>query len=98
MQLKSKNNNMLLFVKYLKNGRGKTRLAKSIGVAAAVSLYKCFVEDILSSLQGLNAHIWICYYPESAKDDMAVWRFLRPAECHGSAQSIKTKALIGNIL
>ena len=67
------NNNILLFVKYPKNGGVKTRLAKSIGDAAAVSLYKCFVEDILSSLQGLNAHIWICYYPESAKDDMAVW-------------------------
>lgn len=67
------NNNILLFVKYPKNGGVKTRLAKSIGDAAAVSLYKCFVEDILSSLQGLNAHIWICYYPESAKDDMDIW-------------------------
>ncbi len=67
------NNNILLFVKYPKNGGVKTRLAKSIGDAAAVSLYKCFVEDILSSLKGLNAHIWICYYPENAKDDMAVW-------------------------
>jgi rSAM/selenodomain-associated transferase 1 len=67
------NNNILLFIKYPKNGGVKTRLAKSIGDAAAVSLYKCFVEDILSSLQGLNAHIWICYYPENAKDDMAVW-------------------------
>jgi rSAM/selenodomain-associated transferase 1 len=67
------NNNILLFVKYPENGGVKTRLAKSIGDAAAVSLYKCFVEDILSSLQGLNAHIWICYYPESAKDDMDIW-------------------------
>ena len=73
MQLKSMNNNILLFLKYPKSGGVKTRVAKSIGDAAAVSLYKCFVEDILSSLQYLNAHIWICYYPESAKDDMAVW-------------------------
>jgi len=67
------NNNILLFVKYPENGGVKTRLAKSIGDAVAVSLYKCFVEDILSSLQGINAHIWICYYPEIARDDMAVW-------------------------
>ena len=73
MQLKSMNNNILLFVKHPENGGVKTRLAKDIGDTAAVSLYKCFVEDILSSLQSINARIWVCYYPESAKDDMAVW-------------------------
>ena len=73
MQLKSMNNNILLFVKYPKNGRVKTRLAKSIGDTAAVSMYKSFVEDILSSLKGINAHIWICYHPENTRDDMAVW-------------------------
>jgi rSAM/selenodomain-associated transferase 1 len=73
MHLKSMNNNILLFVKHPENGGVKTRLAKDIGDTAAVSLYKCFVEDILSSLQSINARIWICYYPESARDDMAVW-------------------------
>jgi rSAM/selenodomain-associated transferase 1 len=73
MQLKPMNNNLLLFVKYPENGGVKTRLAKSIGDAAAVSLYKCFVEDILSSLQCINAHTWICYYPESSIDDMPGW-------------------------
>ena len=67
------NNNILLFVKYPKDGVVKTRLSKSIGASAAVSLYKCFVEDILLTLQGLNAHTWVCYYPEDVEDDMAVW-------------------------
>lgn len=71
--MKPINKNILLFVKYPEKGCVKTRLAKGIGDIAAVTLYKYFVEDILSSLQSINARIWICYYPESAGDDMAVW-------------------------
>jgi len=66
-------NNILLFVKYPNKGEVKTRLAKSIGDSKAVSLYKYFLDEILLTLRGVSAAIWICYYPEKSAADMVGW-------------------------
>ncbi len=42
---------ILFFVKYPDAGKVKTRLARSIGDAAAVRLYRCFVLDLLDRLR-----------------------------------------------
>jgi rSAM/selenodomain-associated transferase 1 len=67
------NNKILLFVKYPNNGAVKTRLAESVGERTASALYQCFVDDILTTLSGINAQILICYYPVHLKDKMVTW-------------------------
>jgi len=73
MQLAHMNNNILLFVKYPEKGEVKTRLAKATGDSKAVSLYKCFVDEIIKTLRKVKAVIWICYYPEKSADNMVDW-------------------------
>lgn len=63
MQKKSKKNGVLLFIKYPKIGSVKSRLSSQIDKTLVVSLYKCFVKDILDMLKDLNYDILICYYP-----------------------------------
>ena len=64
---------ILLFIKYPNHGAVKSRLAESVGESTACALYKCFVDDILTTLKGINAQIVICYYPVYLKEKMAAW-------------------------
>ncbi len=53
--MKETNGNcVVLFIKEPIRGRVKTRLAAAVGADCTVELYKCFVEDIVSMLEGLS--------------------------------------------
>ena len=67
------NNCVLLFVKSPADGLVKTRLAEKLGDAAAVKLYKSFALDTLDTLRRLNSPFKICFYPDSAQDQISNW-------------------------
>ena len=82
------NNCLLLFVKSPIKGQVKTRLAAQTGGDFEVELYKCFVEDMISLVENLDAHLEICFYPPHMISTFSEW--LGQQHCY--------KAQIGNNL
>lgn len=70
---------LLLFVRHPEPGRVKTRLARRIGPEAAAALYRCFVEDMLAELQGLDVPISVCFTPDGAEEAARDWLGKGPA-------------------
>jgi rSAM/selenodomain-associated transferase 1 len=66
-------NCILLFVKSPIKGQVKTRLAVDIGEDAAVGLYKCFVEDVVSTVEGFDATFRFYFHPPEAKSHFQQW-------------------------
>jgi rSAM/selenodomain-associated transferase 1 len=66
-------NCLLLFVKSPIKGQVKTRLAAETGGDFAVELYKCFVEDIISLADNLDAHLEVCFCPANRKTTFSEW-------------------------
>ncbi len=64
---------VLLFVKYPESGNVKTRLGVDIGSFEATEVYRCFVEDILSTLKKLGMSIIVCYNPKEKGVEMMKW-------------------------
>ena len=64
---------VLFFMKYPEEGQVKTRLAKDIGAVMAFELYKNFVVDVLSVLEKIDIHFWICFYPADSRQELAKW-------------------------
>ena len=66
-------NCILLFVKSPARGQVKTRLAADIGEDAAVGLYRCFVEDLVSTVGTLDAGLRLCFHPPETKQHFLQW-------------------------
>lgn len=64
---------VLVFAKYPRAGRVKTRLARELGDAAAADLYRAFVADLLDTLDGIGRPLAICHWPADAGGDMREW-------------------------
>jgi hypothetical protein len=62
-----------MFVKSPIKGQVKTRLAVDIGEDVAVGLYKCFVEDVVSTVEGFNTAFRLCFHPPEAKSHFQQW-------------------------
>ncbi|MBL7184927.1 MAG: TIGR04282 family arsenosugar biosynthesis glycosyltransferase [Phycisphaerae bacterium] len=62
-----------MFVKSPTTGQVKTRLAAEIGEDAAVRLYRCFVEDLISMVEKLDTSLRICFYPPETKSLFLQW-------------------------
>ena len=60
-------NCIVMFVKSPTAGQVKTRLAAEIGKDAAVGLYKCFVEDLISTVGTLDVGLRLCFHPPETK-------------------------------
>ena len=59
-------NTLGLFARFPEKGRTKTRLAASIGDAAAVELYECFLHDLTARYCELCDHFEIAVTPDSS--------------------------------
>jgi rSAM/selenodomain-associated transferase 1 len=70
---KSKNDGILFFVKYPEIGQVKSRLSAQMDKTFVVTVYKCFVEDILNMLQELEYATIICYYPQEKVEHVTRW-------------------------
>lgn len=66
-------NTVIVFIKASEKGRVKTRLAKGVGDAAALELYRCFVTDVLDMVQSTPWALRVYYYPENAYDPVRTW-------------------------
>ncbi len=64
---------ILFYVKFPEAGQVKTRLARDIGDAHAVELYRCFILDMLDSFAQLPQQVFICYAPEEAEQQFKEW-------------------------
>ncbi|MHC4571108.1 MAG: TIGR04282 family arsenosugar biosynthesis glycosyltransferase [Planctomycetota bacterium] len=67
------NNCILFFLKYPTIGQVKTRLSAELNSQIAISLYKNFILDILSTLQKLNLPFKIFFYPDVAQEKLTEW-------------------------
>ena len=66
-------NCILMFVKSPTAGQVKTRLAAEIGEGAAVGLYRCFVEDLISTVGTLDVGLRLCFHPPETKSLFLQW-------------------------
>ncbi|PIN74859.1 hypothetical protein COV18_05565 [Candidatus Woesearchaeota archaeon CG10_big_fil_rev_8_21_14_0_10_37_12] len=64
---------ILFYVKYPKKGYVKTRLAKNFGEEETLKLYRCFVEDMMLTLEHVQSDIRICFTPEDKKKAFQKW-------------------------
>lgn len=64
---------ILVFAKLPEPGRVKTRLARDLGDAAALRLYKAFVGDLLDTLNQTGHSVEICCHPADALERMRDW-------------------------
>jgi rSAM/selenodomain-associated transferase 1 len=64
---------ILFLVKYPEKGSVKTRLATILGDEHAVGLYKCFILDMLATLETTSAVICLCYTPDHAEQHFRTW-------------------------
>nr|WP_319493230.1 TIGR04282 family arsenosugar biosynthesis glycosyltransferase [uncultured Desulfobacter sp.] len=69
----TKDNAVIVFIKAPEKGRVKTRLAKGVGDAAALVLYRCFVMDVLDMVQSTPWTLRVYYYPENAYELVRTW-------------------------
>jgi len=70
---RQRDNCILLFVKSPTAGKVKTRLAAEIGDDAALGLYRCFVEDLLSMLDNLDVTLRLLVHPPEAMSRVRRW-------------------------
>jgi rSAM/selenodomain-associated transferase 1 len=64
---------ILFYVKFPEEGKIKTRLARDIGDAHAVKLYRCFILDMLDSFAHIPQQVCICYAPEESEHRFKEW-------------------------
>src|SRR5262245_10443243 len=63
---------LIVFVKAPRPGAVKTRLARTIGAAAAEAAYRHLVETLLTQLDGLRG-VELCFSPDDAASEGQHW-------------------------
>lgn len=79
---------VILFVRYPEKGRVKTRLETHLDQDKILSLYRYFVEDIMSTLQGKEYPVSVCYWPPEKGEDMQAWLGLSLVYCPQKGEDI----------
>jgi rSAM/selenodomain-associated transferase 1 len=64
---------ILLFVKYPEKGNVKLRLSKDLNEDLVVDLYRCFVQDTLTTVQKSNYPFFICFHPPDMQKKIEHW-------------------------
>ncbi len=64
---------IIFFIKNPEKGKIKTRLAKDLNEEFVLDLYKCFVNDILSTLNNSKYDFKIFYYPPESLNKIKEW-------------------------
>jgi hypothetical protein len=86
--LDKKDSAIIVFVKAPVKGAVKTRLAGSIGEENALSLYQCFVADVLAMLKSTGRPARIYFYPADARQRMEAWLGAGPPLYHQAGTSL----------
>ncbi|PTN37685.1 TIGR04282 family arsenosugar biosynthesis glycosyltransferase [Desulfonatronum sp. SC1] len=64
---------LVVMIKYPRPGRVKTRLVATLGEENAAALYRCFVQDVLCTVDALNEHALLSIDPWIYRTDFAEW-------------------------
>jgi rSAM/selenodomain-associated transferase 1 len=64
---------LLFFIKNPEKGKVKTRLASAMGDEMAVKLYRCFLLEMLSTLNRGTFLFYLCFYPGDSLNDLKDW-------------------------
>ena len=64
---------VILFVKNPSKTQVKSRLAAALGSEAALSLYECFVQDLLETINQGGWPLIIAFYPSDVEKEMQGW-------------------------
>jgi len=64
---------IILFVKYPEKGRVKTRLSAVLGDETTQNLYKCFVSDLIGTLEKKRYTFKIAFYPPGSYKKIISW-------------------------
>ena len=75
------NNCIIFFVRAPEAGKVKTRLAAEIGEDAAIGLYNCFVEDLLTTIENVDGGLRLLFQPFDAGTQLRSWLGDRHTYC-----------------
>jgi rSAM/selenodomain-associated transferase 1 len=64
---------ILLFVKYPEKGKVKLRLSVDINEDIVQELYRCFVQDTLTTVRKIDSQLFICFFPVEAQKKFQKW-------------------------
>jgi hypothetical protein len=64
---------LVLFVKYPEKGMVKTRLSAGLGDETTQNLYKCFVSDLIGTLEKKRYTFKIAFYPPGSEEKIISW-------------------------
>ena len=64
---------IILFVKYPEKGKVKTRLSAELGDETTQHLYKCFVSDLIGTLERERYTFKIAFYPPGSNEKIISW-------------------------
>ncbi len=64
---------ILLFVKYPQKGAVKLRLSKDLDEDIVIELYRCFVQDTLTTIKKIDVPLFICFHPPDAQRKFQSW-------------------------
>jgi uncharacterized protein len=68
-----KNRCVLVFIKFPEKGKVKSRLSPAFDTDMVLSLYECFVFDLLETLRKGMYSLKICFYPPDAYETIVSW-------------------------
>ena len=64
---------LLLFAKYPEKGKVKLRLSADLNGDIVQELYRCFVQDTLTTVKKIDAQLFICFLPVEAEKKFHKW-------------------------
>jgi len=64
---------LLLFVKYPEKGKVKLRLSADLNEDIVQELYRCFVQDTLTTVKKIDSQLFICFLPVDAQKKFMKW-------------------------
>ncbi|HWR28068.1 MAG TPA: TIGR04282 family arsenosugar biosynthesis glycosyltransferase [Candidatus Thermoplasmatota archaeon] len=73
MMTKDQDTCILLFVKYPEKGKVKLRLSRGLNEEIVQELYRCFVQDTLTTIKKIDAPFFICFHPPEAQSKFQSW-------------------------
>jgi hypothetical protein len=64
---------ILVFVKYPEKGKVKLRLSRDLDEDVVLRLYRCFVQDTLSTIKKIDVPFFICFHPPDSQSKIQNW-------------------------
>ncbi len=70
---KNKDTCILLFIKYPEKEKVKLRLSRDLDEDIVLEMYRCFVQDTLTTVEKIDLPFFICFHPPDAQGKFQSW-------------------------